>query len=269
MEEAIRFVCWEVMKALALVFLALLAAKAVSNLGGAGAERQAPRGQARLGGQAQGLPWIRAALYALIVALVILGARPLGDNWAAQIYLWASRDHLTQGNVSRAYDEALRAVQLRPGILRNWRALAEAKLAQGQWASVLEDRPSFLTVSRGPLDEEDAYVFAHCTLALGQYDQAIAAARDIIRRNPSYVAPYILLGLAYSAEKKYPEAERAFLDVLQMFPNNQAAVEGLAHTYFLAGNRASAVAVLDQTARYSFSAEARKRFEALKALYGK
>ncbi len=253
MGEVVRFVSWEVMKALALAFLGLLAAKAASNL-------RSPA--------IPGLRALRAVLYAVIVALVSLGARPLGDNWAAQIYLWASHDHLAQGQVARAYNEALRAVQLRPGRLASWRALAEAKVAQNQYASILDDRAAFSAVSTGQLDEEDAYLFAFCTMSLGQYDEVITLTQEIIRRNPAYVAPYILQGQAYLGEKKYPEAQRAFLNVLRMFPDNQAAVEGLAHAYFLAGDRALAINVLNETARYGFSRDARKRFEALKALYG-
>lgn len=253
MGEVVRFISWEIIKALALVFLGLLAAKAVSNL-------RSPA--------IPGLRALRAVLYAVIVALVSVGARPLGDNWAAQIYLWASHDHLAHGQVARAYNEALRAVQLRPGRLASWRALAEAKLAQNQFASILDDWAAFLAASGGQLDEGDAYLLAFCTMSLGQYDQAIAQAQEIIRWNPTYVAPYILQGQAYLAEKKYPDAERAFLNVLQMLPDNQAAVEGLAHAYYLAGDRARAVALLNETARYGFSRDARKRFEALKALYG-
>jgi hypothetical protein len=52
-----------------------------------------------------------------------------------------------------------------------------------------------------------------------------------------------------------------------MFPSQQAAVEGLAHVHFLRGDTASALEVLDQTAKFPFSPEARKRFAALKALY--
>ncbi len=253
MGEVVRFVSWEVMKALALAFLGLLAAKAVSNL-------RSPA--------IPGLRALRAVLYAVIVALVSVGARPLGDNWAAQVCLWASHDHLAHGQVARAYNEALRSVQLRPGRLASWRALAEAKLAQNQFASILDDRAAFLAASGDRLDEADDYLFAFCTMSLGQYDQTVSRTQEIIRRNPTYVAPHILQGEAYLAEKKYPEAQRAFLNVLQMFPDNQAAVEGLAHAYYLAGDRALAVALLNETARFGFSADARKRFEALKALYG-
>ena len=75
--------------------------------------------------------------------------------------------------------------------------------------------------------------------------------------------------MTYSAQKKYADAELTFLDILQRYPTNQAAVEGLAQTYYLAGKRDLAIQLLDETAKYSFPPGARKRFEALKALYGR
>jgi tetratricopeptide (TPR) repeat protein len=102
---------------------------------------------------------------------------------------------------------------------------------------------------------------------LGQYDKVVATTLRLIRQNPSYAAPYVLQGLAYTSEKKYPEAEQSFTQVLQIFPNNQAAVENLARACYLDGDRQQALAVLDQTAKFPFPPPVRQRFEALKGLY--
>ncbi len=90
---------------------------------------------------------------------------------------------------------------------------------------------------------------------------------QLIREESYYQVPYVLQGAAYTALKKYPEAERTFLAVLQMFPNQPDAVEGLAHVYFLMGTPERSLAVLSETAKYSFTPEARNHFEALRALY--
>jgi hypothetical protein len=45
-------------------------------------------------------------------------------------------------------------------------------------------------------------------------------------------------------------------------------VEGLAHAYFLEGNRQQAVKVIEDACKLPFPIEAQKRFEALKGLYG-
>ena len=103
--------------------------------------------------------------------------------------------------------------------------------------------------------------------SFGRYDRVTATTSNLIRKNPSYAAPYVLQGLAYTAVKKYPEAEQSYLTILQKFPNHQAAWEGLARAYFLAGDRRQALAVLGQTANFAFPEPVRQRFEALKGLY--
>lgn len=238
---------------LSLVFLALLAAKGVGSL------------QAQ--GSASRLATVRGLLYAAILALVTLGARAVGYDLAAEVYNWASRDNLAYSQIPKAYDNASRAVELRPGVLRYWRVLAATKFVQQQFAAVLDDLPAFQSLSGGGLDEEDTYRFATCYFFLGEYNKVLPLTHRLIRENRFYAAPYVLQGMAFTAMKRYPEAERSFLDVLQIFPSQEMAVEGLAHVYFLAGNRRGTQGVLNETAKYPFPPEARKRFEALKRLY--
>ena len=255
--ETIKFVFWEAIRVLGLAFLGLLAAKAVANLkpghGNSGAAR---------------LRWVKGALWLVIAGMAMLGARAVGYDLAAQLYLSASQHDLAQGELSKAYLNALRAVQIRPGSLRYWRTLVITKMAQRQFASVVEDMPAFQVLSGGELDDEDAYDFALCYFYLGRYDEAVSLTRELVGRNRLYAAPYVLQGMAYTAQKKYRDAEASFLGILQTFPNHQAAVEGLAQAFFLEGNRAQAVSVLDQTTKLSFPPDARKRFSALRALYG-
>jgi tetratricopeptide (TPR) repeat protein len=254
--ETIKFIFWEAMEVLGLAFLCLLAAKAVARL-------PATRG-ARVPGWLRGA---QGALYALIAGLAILGARTVGYDVAAQTYLSASQDNLAHGQYDKAYGNARRAVELRPGSLRYWRTLAVAKIALRQFGSLLDDLPVFRSLSGGELDEEDAYRFAICYLYLADYDNTLLLTKKLIGENRFYAPPYVLQGAAYTAHRKYRDAELSFLGVLQMFPTHQAAAEGLAHAYFLEGNRAAALHVLEQTAQHPFPPEARRRFDALKALY--
>lgn len=246
--EAIRFIFWEAVKILGLIFLGLLSAKAVTVL------------------ETRRL-WLKPVLYAIILVLAAAGARTAGNDVAAEVYAWSCSGDLDRGDVEKGYRDALRALTLRPGNPRYWRALIQSKMRLMQLQSTLDDESSLRTLSGGDLDEVDAYQFALCAFFLGQYDKATATTSALIRKNPSYAAPYVLQGMAYTAEKRYAEAEQSYLAILQMFPNHQAAVEGLARAYYLAGDRRHALAVLGETAKFSFPELARQRIEALKGLY--
>lgn len=246
--ELIKFIFWEAAKVLALVFLGVVAAKAVASL----AVRR---------------NWLRPALYAVVLVLAGLGAWYAGNDVAAETYMWSSGNYLNRGDLVKAYANALQAVSLRPNKLIYWRVLVDTKIRMQQLQSALEDEPAVKALSGGGLDEEDEYQYAFCGYFLGQYDNVVATTLRLIRQNPAYAAPYVLQGLAYTAERKYPEAQQSFLAVLQLFPNNQAAVENLARAYYLAGDRQRALGLLDQTAQYSFPVAARQRFQALKGLY--
>jgi tetratricopeptide (TPR) repeat protein len=252
----VRFVFWEVMKTVALILLALLSAKAIGGIRTGGAPDTGRR-----------LRLARGVLYLVLLALVAVGALGIGDDVAAELYFTASADNLDRSQVGQAYNNALSAVRLRPGVLRYWQMLAAAKLRQGQFRSLLEDQRTLQALSSGRLEESDAMRCALAQFFLGQFEQVIPLTRELIHNNRYYAAPYVLQGNTFLALKNYPEAERSFLEVLQILPSQEDAVEGLAHAHFLSGDTRQALAVLDETARHPFPPEARKRFASLKALY--
>lgn len=242
-----EFIFWEALKALALVLAALLAVKATRPL--AKADRR----------------W--ALLYAVIVALTALGAQAVGKDVAAEVYGESVPGNLERHNYALAYSNALRAVELRPGNLYYWQMLARAKFTTRQFDSLLADEPSFQALSPKGLGEEDVLRFTYARYFLGQYNQVVSIAGQIMRQNPGYPKSYVLAGMAETALHHYQDAERDFLQSLKILPNQQDAVEGLAHVYFLQGDAKRAVAVLDATGHYDFPPDQRRRFEELKALY--
>lgn len=254
--DKVNFVLTEILKTLGLAFLGLLAVKAIHNLRGGSEESKA-----KLVG------FVRALLYAATIAIAALGALSVGGDVAAGIHEWAAESDLDRHDLSLAYANALRAVELRPGVLDYWRTLAQVKLVGQEYASLLKDEPAIQALGGGDLRESDAYHFAVCHFSLGQYDETLAITHRLISRDRYYAAPYIIEGMAYVAQKKYADGAHTYLDVLQIFPNQQAAVEGLAQVYFLMGETGRALDVLNDTSKYPFTPEARKRFESLKVLY--
>jgi tetratricopeptide (TPR) repeat protein len=252
-----RFICWELLKILGVAFTSLLAAKAVASLKAAQDHSLASR-------LARAKPW----LYVLILALVSFGAWNLGYDIAAEVYYWVSLSDIQNSRLAKAYLNSLQAVVLRPGVPRYWTALEAAKFNLRQFASVVDDLPAMQRVIGGDLDEVDSYRLAACVFFLGKYDEVVNITEQVIRQNRFYVPPYILQGDVLIAQRKYGEARQAFLAALQILPTDQEAVEGLAHAYFLEGNRQQALRILNETSKLPFSTEAQKRFEALKGLYG-
>jgi tetratricopeptide (TPR) repeat protein len=251
MMDLFQFVFWEALKVFGLVVLALLAVKALKAFAG---ERRRPS-------------VLEVVLYGAIVALVIVGARAVGQDIAAEVYDRAGQRNLDRHQYAAAYANSLRAVELRPGALRYWQSLARAKFSTHQFASLLRDEPVFRALSPNGLDEDDLLRFAYSRFFLGDYREVMLAANEIIQRNPTYPKPYVLAGVAEMELGQYPDAERSFLKALQILPTQADAVEGLAHVYFLMGATDRAVAVLDATHHYAFPPEESARFQALKALY--
>ena len=256
--EQVRFIFWELLKILGMSFLSLLAVKGVASLK-----------VSQHDALTRWLARAKSLLYALVLTMAVFGAWNLGYDIAAEVYYWSSLgDVHQQARAAKNYLNALQAVQLRPGILRYWQGLESAKFRLGQWASVVDDAPAIERVAGRDLDEVDSYRIAVSLYYLGRYDEALRITGRLIAQNRLYLPPLILQGHILIARKQYGEAERVLASVLRVLPTDQLAVEGLAHAYFLEGNRQRALKVLEDTSRFSFPSEARTRFEALKGLYG-
>ena len=133
--DNISFIFWEVLKGVGLAFLGLVAVKALARVGRAGE------------GKDRKLTALRGALYAVVLILVALGARVLGQDWSAAIYYWAGEDNLNRSQVAKACDNAQRAVNLRPKELRYWRLLERARIRKRDYASVLRDEGAALLLA--------------------------------------------------------------------------------------------------------------------------
>ena len=132
--ELTKFIFITGLEVLALLFLSLVAAKAVGALLSAEARSR----------------WaasIRWSLYGLILALAALGAMTIGYDVAAEVYMRAGERELAAHDLARAYINARRAVELRPDRLRYWQALSGIKFAQKQYASVTADAPALQSLA--------------------------------------------------------------------------------------------------------------------------
>ena len=253
------FVFSKILETLSLAFLSVVAVKAIGSLKSREPERDALRR----------LVWLRSVLYAAVLALAIVGARGIGIESSARFHSVASESEVPQMQLASAYANARRAVELRPGGLRYWQDLSVAKFTLGQFNSVLKDEPVIRALNGGNLDEATALRCSRSHYFLGQYDEVVPLTEGVIQTNRFLGAPYVLEGLTYIAQKKYAQAKQRFLIALQTDPSQLPAVEGLAHAHYLMGDVGNALEVLNDTEKFPFSPEARKRIDDLKAFYAR
>ncbi len=252
--DEMKFIFVEVLKATGLALGGLLAAKAIAGFGRDRARRSR-------------FLWLRGLLYAALFMLVSYGAWTVGHDVAAEVYYSTGEKNLGWHRYPRAYSNALRAVQLRPGILRYWTLLDRCKLSTEQFESLIADERIVRSLSGGEVDELNAMEFAFAHYFLGHYDRALAIGDQVIRTNRFYGPPYVLRGMVYLAQKRYVDAEKSYLAALQMFPSDEDAVRGLAQAYFLSGDRVRAVKVLQATANFPFPDASRQSFKELERVY--
>jgi len=254
--DQVRFIFWELLKILGVSFISLLAVKSAAGL-------KPAAGNVLVSKLARARLWLNA----LILALVVFGAWNLGYDIAAEVYYRVALSDAQNSRPIKSYLNALQAVVLRPGVLRYWQALESAKFTLGQWQSIVDDGAALKRVAGQDLEEVDAYRLAVSLFFLGRDDEALRLVDGLIGQNRFFLPPYILKGHLLTAQRNYGEAERAFQAALEVLPTDQGAVEGLAHAYFLEGNRQQALKVLADTSKFNFNREAQSRFEALEGMY--
>ena len=82
----------------------------------------------------------------------------------------------------------------------------------------------------------------------GQYDQAEAAYKEILVRNPSVPEVHYNLGYVYSQKKDWPAAEAAYLKAIEVKPSYGEAYTALSRVYRESGQAAKATEILAKAA---------------------
>jgi tetratricopeptide (TPR) repeat protein len=82
----------------------------------------------------------------------------------------------------------------------------------------------------------------------GQYDQAEAAYKEILVKNPSVPEVHYNLGYVYSQKKDWPSAEAAYLKAIEVRPSYGEAYTALSRVYRDSGQPAKATEILAKAA---------------------
>lgn len=94
-------------------------------------------------------------------------------------------------------------------------------------------------------DEAARHELAAVLMDAGRHAEAIGHLRKIIRDYPEHVDAYIDLGIAYTVQGFYREAERSLFDALKLSPNDAAGEYHLASLYVFWEKHADALQHLE------------------------
>jgi TolB-like protein/DNA-binding response OmpR family regulator len=133
-------------------------------------------------------------------------------HFAAAIARLFLRDH------DRALAEAQRCVALAPNFAEGHLAIAHILFYSDNASAAINMIDAYMRLD--PLYKEFAlYFLAEARLALGQFDEAIAALKQRLERNPNSETSYALLAACYGHLGKVAEARSAWAEVMRIAPD--------------------------------------------------
>src|SRR5688572_14008102 len=112
-----------------------------------------------------------------------------------------------------------------------------------------------LAVNHGGYSAESLYRLGRSFEGQGRYEQAIAAYREALNRDPLKVDAYTGLGMALAAQQRYEDAIRQFQAAVVLAPDTAYLHNNLGYAYMLAGQYGEAVKALEDAQRLDGSHE--------------
>ena len=192
--------------------------------------------------------WLVGASGILLVSVLL--ACSANDNLEQQkLQAEASRSlgeaYLREGNYTAALRELLRAEAMAPDDYFVQDDLGLAYYYKGQWDKAIYHFKKALATKEdyGPARNNLGNAYAEKK----EWDKAIEQY-EIVISNLLYVTPqfpYSNLGIAYYHKKEYGRSETYFKKALDITPDFQRALYGLAKTYIASGRIAQAVETLE------------------------
>src|SRR5688572_4962491 len=112
-----------------------------------------------------------------------------------------------------------------------------------------------LAVNHGGYSAESLYRLRRSFEGQGRYEQAIAAYREALNRDPLKLDAYTGLGMALAAQRRYEDAIRQFEAAVVLAPDTAYLHNNLGYAHMLAGQYGEAVKALEEAQRLDGSHE--------------
>src|SRR5580704_7208077 len=161
------------------------------------------------------------------------------DNALAHYYLGEAYEQL--GDSSRAASEFREAIRIEPGSVEAQLGLAEIARKSGDWSGL--DQIGAGVVQFLPYNADGYLIEAEAAINLNERDRAEKSIQKAIEVAPRDPRGYVQLGMLRYLQHNYPEAEKAFLTVLELDPAASDGLRGLMNVYLAEKDPNKAVAV--------------------------
>ncbi len=172
-------------------------------------------------------------------ALNTLAAAQRLDPNLSTVAFEQGQAYVQENQLDRAEDSFQQAVRLDGKNYNAQSAMAELLLNKGDSQSALSYAKTMQTLAPA---RPEGYFFAGSALAnLGQFAAAEAAFQRYIALNPKSPLGPDHLGYVYLAQRRFPDAQRAFAQALQLDPTDANAVTGEATLLQATGKTAKLV----------------------------
>jgi choline-sulfatase len=125
-----------------------------------------------------------------------------------------------------------------PGMLVVLRTRAVAYETAGQYEAAVRDLRAL--EKKGALSAEDSVVLGDSLRLAGRTKEAVAVLESTARSNPRFAQPWFSLAAVFIAEKRLPEAEKAYKNVLAVSPDQVEALRGLGDLALIRGDNEEA-----------------------------
>ena len=136
---------------------------------------------------------------------------PYAHGWFAVALLW-HREH------DRALAEVQRCLALAPNLAEGHMAMAHIQICSGDAAGAIDTINTCVRLDPHYPDLV-LYFLAEARISLGQFDEAVAALKQRLERNPNSETSYALLAACYGHLGRIAESRAAWAEVIRIAPD--------------------------------------------------
>jgi TolB-like protein len=140
------------------------------------------------------------------------------DDEDPYVHAWFAVALLWHRELDKALAEAQRSLELAPSLAEGHLAIAHILICSGSAAPAIDAIDAYMRLD--PIyGDLVLYFLAEARISLGQFDEAVAALKQRLERNPNSETSYALLAACYGHLGKTAESRAAWAEVMRIAPD--------------------------------------------------